>query len=119
MQIVVLYRACIPYRFFRSGKEWNLRSICIRSSRARDLTTRECPNVPQAAGTDNTHSYSQTTYITNDMLAIRTAPRIVRQVGARRYASSESSSVSGAADNAFNRERQAVKDHAAATSGMS
>lgn len=53
------------------------------------------------------------------MLAIRTAPRIVRQVGARRYASSESSSVSGAADNAFNRERQAVKDHAAATSGMS
>jgi len=35
----------------------------------------------------------------------------------RRFASSESSGFHGAEDNAFNRERQAVKDHAAATSG--
>jgi cytochrome c oxidase subunit 6a len=35
----------------------------------------------------------------------------------RRAASTESSGLSGAQDNAFNRERQAVKDHAAATSG--
>jgi len=36
----------------------------------------------------------------------------------RRFASTESSAFHGAEDNAFNRERQAVKDHAAATSGM-
>ncbi|RFU34480.1 hypothetical protein B7463_g1891, partial [Scytalidium lignicola] len=34
----------------------------------------------------------------------------------RRFASSESSAFHGAEDNAFNRERQAVKEHAAATS---
>jgi cytochrome c oxidase subunit 6a len=35
----------------------------------------------------------------------------------RRFASAESSGFKGAEDNAFNRERKAVKDHAAATSG--
>ena len=35
----------------------------------------------------------------------------------RRFASTESSGFHGAEDNAFNRERKAVKDHAAATSG--
>ncbi|EDO01526.1 hypothetical protein SS1G_04001 [Sclerotinia sclerotiorum 1980 UF-70] len=35
----------------------------------------------------------------------------------RRFASSEST-FAGAEDNAFNRERQAVKDHAAATSDL-
>lgn len=41
---------------------------------------------------------------------------LVRQPIARRWAS-ESSGFTGAQDNAFNRERQAVKEHAAATSG--
>ncbi|CZS98202.1 probable cytochrome c oxidase subunit VIa [Rhynchosporium agropyri] len=36
----------------------------------------------------------------------------------RRLASSESSGFHGAEDNAFNRERKAVKDHAAATSDL-
>jgi cytochrome c oxidase subunit 6a len=35
----------------------------------------------------------------------------------RRFASTESSAFHGAENNAFNRERKAVKDHAAATSG--
>nr|POE89916.1 cytochrome c oxidase subunit 6a, mitochondrial [Quercus suber] len=50
------------------------------------------------------------------MLAARTAPRVFRQIGARRFASSGASDVGRASDNAFNRERAAVKDHAAATS---
>ena len=37
----------------------------------------------------------------------------------RRLASSNTPPLTGAADNAFNRERQAVKAHAAATSGQS
>ncbi|RKF76362.1 Cytochrome c oxidase subunit 6A, mitochondrial [Golovinomyces cichoracearum] len=36
----------------------------------------------------------------------------------RRFLRSESSQLNGLPDNAFNRERQAIKDHAAATSGM-
>ena len=44
--------------------------------------------------------------------------RSPRQVGARRWASGEAGELKGAADNAFNRERQAVKDHAAATAGI-
>lgn len=57
------------------------------------------------------------------MLSLRTLrtaqPLLRRQAGlpTRRWASSEGSGLQGAADNAFNRERQAVKDHAAATSG--
>lgn len=47
----------------------------------------------------------------------RTASPVLRQVAVRRYASS-GSNLSGAADNAFNRERQAVKEHAAGTAGM-
>ena len=54
---------------------------------------------------------------------IRTASPVLlrssRQIGARRWASGEGGSTfTGAADNAFNRERQAVKDHAGATAGM-
>jgi cytochrome c oxidase subunit 6a len=41
----------------------------------------------------------------------------VRSAIQRRLASTESSGFTGAQNNAFNRERQAVKDHAAATSG--
>ncbi|WPH01760.1 cytochrome c oxidase subunit VIa [Acrodontium crateriforme] len=47
--------------------------------------------------------------------AARTATPAIRTIAARRWASS-TSELKGAADNAFNRERQAVKDHAAATS---
>lgn len=42
----------------------------------------------------------------------------VRSAFQRRFASTESSGFTGAQDNAFNRERKAVKDHAAATSGQ-
>ena len=42
---------------------------------------------------------------------------VVRQTIQRRLASTENSALNGAQDNAFNRERQAIKDHAAATSG--
>lgn len=55
------------------------------------------------------------------MLGIRNFQRSIpalRQLGARRLAST-SEGFSGAADNAFNRERAAVKAHAAATSGTS
>jgi cytochrome c oxidase subunit 6a len=52
----------------------------------------------------------------------RFAPQLrsqsVRTPFQRRLASSESSAFHGAEDNAFNRERKAVKDHAAASSGM-
>jgi len=49
----------------------------------------------------------------------RTTPAL-RQFGARRYTSGiGAKGLEGAADNAFNRERAAVKDHAEATSGMS
>jgi len=41
----------------------------------------------------------------------------VRQTIQRRLASTENSGLHGVEDNAFNRERQAIKDHAAATSG--
>jgi cytochrome c oxidase subunit 6a len=41
----------------------------------------------------------------------------VRTPFQRRFASSESTVLKGAEDNAFNRERQAVKDHAVATTG--
>jgi len=50
-----------------------------------------------------------------------TATPAFRQVAQRRWQTSGigAKGLEGAADNAFNRERQAVKDHAAATSGMS
>jgi cytochrome c oxidase subunit 6a len=41
----------------------------------------------------------------------------VRSAFQRRFASIESGGLHGAKDNAFNRERLAVKEHAAATSG--
>ncbi|KAH8802875.1 cytochrome c oxidase subunit VIa [Xylogone sp. PMI_703] len=44
--------------------------------------------------------------------------RSLRTPFQRRFASSESSAFHGAEDNAFNRERQAVKEHAAATSEL-
>ncbi|CAG8958855.1 hypothetical protein HYFRA_00011808 [Hymenoscyphus fraxineus] len=42
----------------------------------------------------------------------------VRKPFQRRFASAENSGLHGAEDNAFNRERKAVKDHAAATSDL-
>jgi cytochrome c oxidase subunit 6a len=56
---------------------------------------------------------------------IRTSQRFASQVRSpairtpfqRRFASTEGSAFTGAEDNAFNRERKAVKDHAVATSG--
>ncbi|MCJ1255861.1 Cytochrome c oxidase subunit 6A, mitochondrial [Lignoscripta atroalba] len=42
---------------------------------------------------------------------------VIRSNLQRRFASSEGPALTGPADNAFNRERQAVKAHAAATSG--
>ncbi|KAF2482053.1 cytochrome c oxidase subunit VIa [Neohortaea acidophila] len=51
--------------------------------------------------------------------SVRIASPTFRQVVARRYASqAPPSHLSGATDNAFNRERQAVKEHAAATSDL-
>jgi cytochrome c oxidase subunit 6a len=41
----------------------------------------------------------------------------IRSAFQRRFASTGSSGLHGAEDNAFNRERLAVKEHAAATSG--
>ncbi|RDW63856.1 putative cytochrome c oxidase subunit VIa [Coleophoma crateriformis] len=57
---------------------------------------------------------------------LRTSQRFAAQVRSpavrsgfqRRLASSEASAFTGAEDNAFNRERQAVKAHAAATSDL-
>ncbi|KAK0112210.1 Cytochrome c oxidase subunit 6A, mitochondrial [Cadophora gregata f. sp. sojae] len=57
---------------------------------------------------------------------LRTSQRFAAQLRApairtpfqRRFASTESSAFHGAEDNAFNRERKAVKDHAAATSDL-
>lgn len=47
-------------------------------------------------------------------------PAFRQPIVTRRWASQASGhGLEGAADNAFNRERQAVKDHAAATSGAS
>lgn len=43
---------------------------------------------------------------------------ILRQLGRRQLHGAGEKGFQGAADNAFNRERAAVKDHAAATSGM-
>ena len=44
---------------------------------------------------------------------------VLRSTIQRRFASGEGVKLTGPADNAFNRERQAVKQHAAATSGAS
>lgn len=49
--------------------------------------------------------------------AFRASTPAFRQIAQRRFASG-GPALEGAADNAFNRERQAVKEHAAATSGM-
>lgn len=43
---------------------------------------------------------------------------ILRQVGRRQLHGAGETGLHGAADNAFNRERAAVKEHAAGTSGM-
>lgn len=43
--------------------------------------------------------------------------RLFRNTFQRRFASSGEPPLTGAADNAFNRERRAVKQHAAASSG--
>lgn len=48
--------------------------------------------------------------------AAQVRPQSIRTPFQRRFASTESG-FTGAEDNAFNRERQAVKEHAAATSG--
>ena len=65
-----------------------------------------------------------TTRNTNDtMLGLRTAARassalpVFRNAAARRFNSSVGAKLEGPADNAFNRERAAVKQHAADTSG--
>ena len=65
-----------------------------------------------------------TTRNTNDtMLGLRTATRassalpVFRNAAARRFNSSVGAKLEGPADNAFNRERAAVKQHAADTSG--
>ena len=57
------------------------------------------------------------------MLGLRTAARassalpVFRNAAARRFNSSAAKGLEGPADNAFNRERAAVKQHAADTSG--
>ena len=50
-------------------------------------------------------------------LSVQTRPSPIRSPFQRRFAHSDGPQLTGAADNAFNRERQAVKAHAAATSG--
>ena len=50
--------------------------------------------------------------------AARTPGQSLRNGVQRRWASQGQPEFEGAADNAFNRERAAVKAHAAATSGM-
>lgn len=50
--------------------------------------------------------------------AARLRSPLTRSAVQRRLASTESSGLHGAEDNAFNRERKAVKDHAAATSDL-
>lgn len=59
------------------------------------------------------------------MLGLRSAQRTftpavrgLRQQTQKRFSSGNAPNLSGAADNAFNRERAAVKDHAAATSDL-
>lgn len=54
---------------------------------------------------------------TSQRLASQLRSLAVRQPFQRRFASTENTAFHGAEDNAFNRERKAVKDHAAATSG--
>ena len=73
----------------------------------------------------NTTSRSSIDLITTTMFPQRTILRTTaalrspatRSTFQRRLASTENSAFQGAEDNAFNRERKAVKDHAAATSG--
>lgn len=57
----------------------------------------------------------QRTFALSTRYATTTFP--VRNIMQRRLASSEIPQLKGAADNAFNRERLAVKQHAAASSG--
>ena len=54
---------------------------------------------------------------TSQRFAAQLRSPAVRTPFQRRFATTESSAFKGAEDNAFNRERKAVKDHAAATSG--
>ena len=62
-------------------------------------------------------SYTATMFTTRAAKQLRSP--ILRQLGRRQLHGAGEKGFQGAADNAFNRERSAVKDHAAATSGMS
>ena len=55
---------------------------------------------------------------TNRLVRSQLRSPILRQVGRRQLHGAGQEGLHGAADNAFNRERAAVKEHAAATSGM-
>ncbi|KAH7386152.1 cytochrome c oxidase subunit VIa [Cadophora sp. MPI-SDFR-AT-0126] len=55
---------------------------------------------------------------TSQRFAAQLRSPAIRTPFQRRFASTESSAFHGAEDNAFNRERKAVKDHAAATSDL-
>jgi hypothetical protein len=67
--------------------------------------------------TNNTMFPQRTMLRTSQRFASQLRSPAIRTPFQRRLASTESSGLHGAEDNAFNRERKAVKDHAAATSG--
>lgn len=89
----------------RISQRWNVRSSSFTPPRAIEPPTTSM--FPQR----NVLRASQ-------RFAAQLRSPAIRTPFQRRFASTESSAFHGAEDNAFNRERKAVKDHAAATSGM-
>lgn len=82
----------------------------------QNRTTFTTSNSPPQLNNNHTKMFPQRTLLRTSQRFLR-APAL-RRTTQRRAASTESS-FTGAEDNAFNRERKAVKDHAAATSGIS
>jgi hypothetical protein len=115
-----------------AGHESRTRSRATRRSRfspspsgaASDVQSfieRTIPDRPSSSQQLNDHNdtmFPQRTMLrTSQRFASQLRSPAVRTPFQRRFASTESSGFVGAEDNAFNRERKAVKDHAAATSG--
>jgi hypothetical protein len=94
-------------------RQWNLRGLELRAT--YDSLPR---SFTQRLNHHNDTMFPQRTMLrASQRFSSQLRSPAVRTPFQRRFASTESSGFVGAEDNAFNRERKAVKDHAAATSG--
>jgi hypothetical protein len=101
----------------RAGFAGNRQSLEVGGFIQR--TTSLLPIITKQLNHNNDTMFPQRTMLrSSQRFAFQLRSPAVRTPFQRRFASTESSGFVGAEDNAFNRERKAVKDHAAATSGV-